>query len=115
MPSAYRVVCLEDAELAPFGVYLAGNPWEPGAHPLASQFGRYREDAIDDYKKWLDTLPDRQERLEDLRADTECGRLPLVCRCGSWKPGEPEIRCHAVIVAKAMAAAYPQDLERLEW
>ena len=28
----------------------------------------------------------------------------LMCWCGSWMPGEPEIPCHAVVLAKAAYA-----------
>jgi hypothetical protein len=35
-----------------------------------------------------------RKRLHELRGKT------LGCWCGCWKPGEPELLCHAVVLAK---------------
>lgn len=49
---------------------------------------------VDFYSPWLDTQP----RL--LAAIPELVGFELCCWCGSWAPGEPDMPCHAVVLAK---------------
>ncbi len=84
-------------------------------HPLANPFSRDDANSLHKYLDWFNSLSNLNELLNDVRADTECGRLPLACWCGEWNPGERSIRCHAVLIAKRMAELFPQDLIRTDW
>lgn len=50
--------------------------------------------AADLYDRYVLANPHLRSRLHELRGKT------LGCWCGSWKPGELEIGCHAVVLAK---------------
>lgn len=95
--------------------HYVGRGWETlPAHPLANPFS---DDAnsLHKYLDWFNGLSGLDELLHDVRADTECGRLPLACWCGDWRPGERSIRCHAVLIAKTMATRYPEDMREGDW
>lgn len=51
------------------------------------------------YRAWIVQSPAHAERLTELRGKR------LGCWCGNWSPGESEIKCHAVVLAK-LAAPY---------
>ncbi len=76
-----------------------GNPFPyPTFKDAVDQF-RYRLDlaitgVILDSTWHADRFREMAKSLPELRGKT------LGCWCGSWEPGQPEIACHAVILAK---------------
>lgn len=52
------------------------------------------EEACALYRAWVAHHPDLSESLRELQGKT------LGCWCGEWEPGQPEIHCHAVVLAK---------------
>jgi hypothetical protein len=75
-----------------------GNPYKVVGHitrPLDTPYlCSTAEEAVAKYAAWIARKTILIERLTGLR-----GRR-LGCWCGDWRPGEPEIPCHAVILAK---------------
>lgn len=67
--------------------------------------------AVDAFRAWLagtdhqDVEPERRRWVLD-NLHTLRGRR-LGCYCGTWRPGEPRILCHAVVLAE-MADALPE-------
>ena len=115
----YRVISLRGLwpKRMPELFCYVGQEWKGlEAHPLANPFSpREHPHYLHKYKNWFYNLPNLDELLEQLRADSECGRMPLACWCGEWQQGQPSIRCHAVLIAKTMITRFPQDLERGDW
>jgi hypothetical protein len=113
--TAYRVVSLRKRwpKLVPEYFVYVGRAWAGlSVHPLANPYTT--GDVIAQYREWLHSLPDLGRLARDLRADTECGRLPLACWCGDGRAGEP-LRCHAMVLADAMAGWFPQDTVDADW
>lgn len=114
--AVYRVISLRGRwphKMDSLFAYV-GREWAGlAAHPLANPFAG--PDALHAYLEWFVDLPDLFERLADLRADSECGRLPLACWCGDWNPGQQSIPCHAVLIAKRMAEMFPKDTPEAYW
>jgi len=52
------------------------------------------EVAVETYSQFVLACPTLRARLSELHGKT------LGCWCGDWRPGEPEIACHAVVLAK---------------
>ena len=52
------------------------------------------ESVLDLYRQWVQACPILRSQLADLR-----GKV-LGCWCGSWKPGDPPLECHARILAE---------------
>ncbi len=46
------------------------------------------------FHEWLLCQPDLMAKLPRLRGKT------LGCWCGTWTPGQPDIGCHAVVLAR---------------
>ncbi len=114
----YRVISLRYAWpnniTGPF-CYI-GQAWERlEGHPLANPFDRKDPDSLHKYLDWFNSLSNLNELLCDVRADSECGRLPLACWCGFWNPGQPSIRCHGLLIAKRLAEMFPNDMQRSDW
>ncbi len=105
-----------DNVMTPF-CYVAGSWPEQGfvGHPLANPFPRTDPEWLHKYLHWFDSQPNLTDLLHEVRADSECGRLPLACWCGFWSQGQKSIPCHAVLIAKRMAEMFPQDLIRMDW
>ncbi|MBA3580677.1 MAG: DUF4326 domain-containing protein [Gemmatimonadaceae bacterium] len=55
--------------------------------------------AVELHRLWLLSQPDYLANLYRIRGKT------LGCWCGSWEPGQPEPRCHAVTLAKLADAS----------
>jgi hypothetical protein len=83
------------------------------AHPLGNPFTGER--ALLQFAEWFHALPNLTRLLRDLRADTECGQIPIACWCGNWSPGQMAIPCHAYIIAQAMIERFPEDMKGGEW
>jgi hypothetical protein len=60
------------------------------------------EQAVDLFRRYVLASPSHRERLGELRGKT------LGCWCGGWRPGQPDIACHAVCLAK-LADAMEDD------
>jgi hypothetical protein len=52
------------------------------------------EKAVELHRRWILSQPDYLANLYRLRGKA------LGCWCGAWTPGEPEILCHAVTLAR---------------
>jgi hypothetical protein len=62
---------------------------------------------VECYAAWLQARPALRSRLPALR-----GKV-LGCWCGDWRPEEPEIPCHAVVLAQlANALLSPEEADR---
>lgn len=73
-----------------------GNPYRvqrQGFRMVDGSCCRTPEEAIAKYRAWLLRNLKHLPPLETLRGKT------LGCWCGDWKPGEPELLCHAVELA----------------
>lgn len=99
-----------------------GNPFKPGIDPMEAMRildkvlrvsgGSCRMEfdgplkigtALECFERYINAAIN--QRATKSRADWRRGVLLLKgkrlgCWCGDWKPGEPEIGCHAVILAK---------------
>jgi hypothetical protein len=53
-----------------------------------------RSTLVDLYRQWVLAYPTLRSRLHELRGKT------LGCWCGSWKPGDPPLGCHARVLAE---------------
>jgi hypothetical protein len=92
-----------------------GNPFRPGMSPFDAmrimdrlvQTGHARKgsvlvidgpfstvDAVEWYREYVQTDRRLWDRLPELRGKT------LGCWCGFWEPGQPDIGCHAVVLAQ---------------
>ena len=112
----YRVISLRGLwpHRVPELFIYVGRAWAGlPAHELANPFAG--DGALSRFATWFHALPDLYRRLKTLRADTECGRHPLACWCGTWRPGEPALACHAFLIAEEMNKRFPMDLEGSEW
>lgn len=72
-----------------------GNPYHFRQYPDAAD--RFEADLEAALSGFLDCHPaifDMARRLDELLGKT------LGCWCGSWRPGDPDIGCHAVSLAK---------------
>jgi hypothetical protein len=71
--------------------------------PLKVDTPENRAACLDAYRGWLNSLPDRDERLWRLMHDTEGGRFPIACWCGTWD-GETKERplCHGAVLIDEM-------------
>lgn len=81
--------------------------WKP--HPLANPnvlpaqaTKEQRAANLCEYLLWLLALQDVQEQLRRVEIETAEGETPLGCWCGDWSPGQPDLLCHAVVVAKLL-------------
>jgi hypothetical protein len=89
---------MTDADLEREGVVYVGRPTRRAkaaacrkGHPLGNPF--VGEGALDRYIDHVLSRPDLLALLPALK-----GRA-LGCWCGSWRPGEPDLMCHATIIA----------------
>jgi hypothetical protein len=102
----------------PWPQSVFGNPFRVGMDPieacrLLERFDLDREvvvvfdgpltaeDAVELYRSYFLACPRLRESLPFFRGRT------LGCWCGSWAPGEPEIPCHAVVLAKLAEGGEP--------
>lgn len=109
-----RAKLLEDPDFLYVGRGMPRQGWKRSiwCNPYRVAKKRFRTDddhccataaiAIERFERRIKVLlrdfPD-QFRLADLRGKK------LACWCGNWSPGEPEIECHAVILAKLANAS----------
>ena len=86
----------------PEGTVYIGRPTKWG-NPFKIQDGYTQKEAVQLYEEYLEKplqkdFPDTKKR-HLLMVYTLKGKN-LACWCGEWKPGEPEIDCHGVVLMK---------------
>lgn len=107
----FRVVSLRSKPWPDWFVYV-GREW---AGLKASELGNPFKgpDAVKKYREWLDRHPDLDRLLWEVLGDSDGGVHPIACWCGFWKPGDPVIECHAVVVAQFMIARYGRSIREV--
>jgi Domain of unknown function (DUF4326) len=104
-----RAALMADPNFVYVGHKCAGWPGSVFGNPFRVQRQRPRapywsccataEEAIKKYAEWL------KQNRRNLPMRSLVGKK-LGCWCGDWNPGEPEIFCHAVILAKSANALF---------
>lgn len=83
------------------GRAFAGLPAHPLANPFKISNESERDAAVERYREYALALPDIEQRLAEVWADSEEGRFPLACWCCDWRSGEPvRVPCHAIVIAE---------------
>lgn len=92
-----RAALLADPSFVYVGRRCAGWLASPWGNPFKGP------EAVSRFAEWLGRNEKLLSRLPELKGKT------LGCWCGTWKPGEPEIPCHAVVLAKLADEGFGQS------
>lgn len=110
------IVNLSDGPPPVYFHYVGRQTDRYSGHPLANPFSVRefgRAGALERYREWIGCHHNRNALIAEIVADTECGRLPMACWCGSrLSPDMRPIECHAEVIAEWVGRLYP-DLQSL--